>query len=79
MNKSVVTVAISTSVAVALFVLSGFAPPVADAKVALPKGDRLLSRVVAQDCSKQMWPNFSVACLHGKTQILAVRMIPARG
>jgi hypothetical protein len=71
-------VAISAYIAAALFVLPGFAP-VVDTRIALKKADRLVSRIVAPGCSKQMWPNYSAACLHGKTEILAVRLIPARG
>jgi hypothetical protein len=78
MIKSISAIALSAYIAAALFVLPGFAPPV-EAKTALKKGDRLLSRVIAPDCSKQMWPNYSPACLRGKTEILAVRLIPARG
>jgi hypothetical protein len=78
MIKSVSAFAISAYIAAALFGLPGFAPPV-DTKIALPKGDRLLGKVVAPDCSKQMWPNFSPDCLHGKAEIVAVRLIPARG
>jgi hypothetical protein len=78
MIKSISAIAISAYVAAALFVLPGFAPSV-EARVALQKGDRLLSRVVAPDCSKQNWPNLSATCMHGKTEILAVRQIPARG
>jgi hypothetical protein len=78
MIKSISLVAISACIAAALFVLPGFALPV-DAGAALPKGDRLVIKVVAPDCSKQSWPHFSAACLHGKAEILAVRQIPARG
>ena len=78
MIKSISAIAVFAYIVAALFVLPGFAPPV-EAKVALKKGDRLLSRVVAPDCSGQMWPNYSAACLHGKGEILAVRQIPARG
>jgi hypothetical protein len=78
MIKVVSAIAVSAFIAVALFLLPGFAPLPA-AKLALQKGDRLLSRVVAPDCSKQMWPNFSAACLHGKGEIGAVRLIRDRG
>jgi hypothetical protein len=77
MIKAITSAAVSAFIAIALFVLPGFAPP-HDAKPPLPKGDRLLSRVVTPDCSKQMWPHFSGACLHGKGEILAVRLISAR-
>jgi hypothetical protein len=59
--------------------LPGFAAPLEAKPAALQKGDRLLSRVVATDCAKQMWPNFSTDCLHGKGEILAVRRIAERG
>jgi hypothetical protein len=78
MIKSIAAIAISAYVAAALFVLPGFAPPV-DAKTALAKGDRLPSRIISPECAKQMWPDFSAACLHGKAEIVAVRLIPARG
>ena len=65
-------------VAIALFVLPGFAPSL-EPKLALKRVDQLVSRVARKDCSAQMWPNFSVACLHGKGVIGEVRLIPARG
>jgi hypothetical protein len=78
MIKIISAMAVSAFIAVALFLLPGFAPPPA-AKLALQKGDRLLSRVVAPDCSKQEWPNFSAVCLHGKGEIRPVRLVSARG
>ena len=78
MIKVITSIAVSAFIAVALFVLPGFVPP-PEAKLELKKGDRLLSRVVAPDCSQQMWPSFSAACLHGKAEIVAVRVIGARG
>ena len=66
---------VSSFIATALFVLPGFAPPL-EANLPLKKGDRLISQA---DCSKQMWPNFSVSCLHGKGVIHEARLIHARG
>jgi hypothetical protein len=81
---SVLTV--SSFIATALFVLPGFAPPLEanlplklEANLPLKKGDRLISQVVVTDCSKQMWPNFSVSCLHGRGVIREARLIHARG
>jgi hypothetical protein len=78
MIKVFSALAVSTFVAIALFVLPGFAPPL-EAKLALKKGDRLITRVVDKGCAKQMWPNFSVSCLRGTGVIHEVRLIQARG
>jgi len=78
MIKSISAFAISAFIVAAIFVLPGFGPRVEET-TALPKGDRLLSHILAPDCSKQMWPNFTAACLHSKAEIVAVRLIPARG
>jgi hypothetical protein len=79
MIKVISAVTVSAFIAGALFLLPGFAPPLEAQPAALQKGDRLLSRAVAADCAKQMWPNFSTDCLHGKGEKHAVRRIPARG
>jgi len=55
-----------------------YAPP-SETGHALQKADRLLSPVALPDCTKQEWPNFSSACLHGKSEIQAVRLIGVRG
>jgi hypothetical protein len=78
MIKLISAIAISAYIAASLFIFPGFAPPV-EAGRALAKADRLHSRVVVQDCSQQMWPNFSVGCLHGKGAMSEVRLISARG
>ena len=78
MIKVVSAISVFALAAAALFVLPGFAP-LPDAGRALQKADRLVSRTVAPDCSKQEWPNFSAACLHGKGEIQAVRLIGGRG
>jgi hypothetical protein len=78
MSKFISAIAVSAFIALALFVLPGFAPPL-EARLALKKSDRLVSRVVAPDCRKQEWPNFSAVCLHGDGEIHAVRIIGVRG
>jgi hypothetical protein len=78
MIKLLTALSVSSFIATALFVLPGFAPPL-EANLPLKKGDRLISKVAGTDCSKQMWPNFSVSCLHGKGVIREVRLIQARG
>jgi hypothetical protein len=78
MIKAIPAISVLAYVAAALFVLPGFAPA-SEARLPLQKADRLISRVVAADCSKQEWPNFSAACLHGKDEIVAVRLIRGRG
>jgi hypothetical protein len=78
MIKVITSIAVSAFIATALFGLPGFALPL-EAKPALQKGDRLLSQVVVEDCSKQMWPNFSTSCLHGEGFITEARRIHSRG
>jgi len=78
MIKIFCALAVSAFVVAALFVLPGFAPPL-ETKPALKKGDRLISRVVGKDCAKEMWPNFSISCLHGKGLVSEVRLIQGRG
>lgn len=77
MIKILSALAVLAFIATALFVLPRFAPPL-EARPALQKGDRLIGRDSADDCSKQMWPNFSVSCLRGTGVIAAVRLIQAR-
>jgi hypothetical protein len=69
---------VSSFIAAALFILPGFSPPL-ETNFPLKKADRLISRVAGTDCSKQMWPNFSISCLHGKGVIREARLIQARG
>ena len=78
MIKFIAAIAISACIAASLLLFPGLAPPI-EAEPALAKGDRLPSRVVVQNCSQQMWPNFSVGCLHGKAAISEARLISARG
>jgi hypothetical protein len=78
MIKIISAITVSALIAAA-FALPGFAATLEGKPAALQKGDRLLTRVVATDCSKQMWPNFSTDCLHGKGEKHTVRRIPERG
>jgi hypothetical protein len=78
MIKLLSALVVSSFIATALFVLPGFAPPL-EANLALRKGDRLINRSIGADCGKQIWPNFSVSCLHGKGAIREARLVHARG
>jgi hypothetical protein len=59
-----------------------FAPQVeASETVALAKADRLELRLVAKDCSQQVWPNFEASCLRrGESQLMVreARLVTAR-
>jgi hypothetical protein len=78
MIKTLSAFAISAFIAAALFVLPGFAPPVeAEGRVALQKSSRLVVHTVDRDCTRQTWPNFSAACLHGNGAKLEPRLVSA--
>ena len=78
MIKTLSAFAISAFIAVALFVLPGFAPPVeAQGPVALQKGDQLIVHIVDRGCATQTWPNLSAACLHGNRSKLEPRLVSA--
>ena len=40
--------------------------------IALAKADRLVDQSVPQDCSKQVWPNFSTACLRNSSSVAKI-------
>jgi hypothetical protein len=78
MIKTLSAIAISASIAAALFVLPGFAPPVeAQGPVALEKSNRLTIHVVDRGCTSQTWPNFSAECLSGNGAKLEARFVSA--
>jgi len=78
MIKTLSAFAISAFMAAALFVLPGFAPPVeAQGPVALQKSDRLFVHTVDRDCTRQTWPHFTAACLHGNGAKLEPRLVSA--
>lgn len=81
MIKSVTALAIMLLLGVSVVALPGFAPQVkADQSVALIKADRLPVRSVAQDCSRQVWPNFETSCLRSSNTetIREARLVTAR-
>jgi hypothetical protein len=41
------------------------------------KSNRFLTNFVDQDCTKQTWPSFSAACLHGNGAKLEPRFVCA--
>ena len=81
---------IKSLAAVAIFAVLGasvIAMPWSAAKAeanrvaALAKADRLPIQAVAQDCVKQVWPDFATSCLrHGGSQakLVEARLVTAR-
>ncbi len=64
MIKSLTALAIFSLLGVAVIALPGFAPKLeAREAAALAKGDRLAFPVKISNCSTQIWPDFSLACL----------------
>jgi hypothetical protein len=82
MMKSFAAFAIMSLLGVSVVALPGFAPQVkASEAAALAKADRLHVRSVAEDCSRQVWPNFETSCLRDSnagTQIHEARLVTAR-
>jgi hypothetical protein len=82
MIKSLSALAIFSLLGAAVIVLPGFAPQVeAGETVALAKADRLDIRPVVSDCSNQVWPNFTSACLHNSGAaglVQEARLVTAR-
>jgi hypothetical protein len=78
MIKALSAIAITAFIAAALFLLPGFAPRVeAGEPFALQKSNRFDIHIVDQNCTKQTWPNFSAACLHGNRAKLEPRLVSA--
>jgi hypothetical protein len=78
MIKTLSAIAISAFVAVALFVLPGFAPRVeAEGSVVLKKSDRLAIHTVERGCATQTWPKLSAACLSGNVAGMEPRLVSA--
>jgi len=78
MIKALSAIAISAFIAVALFVLPGFAPQVeAGEPAVLPKSNRLEVHVVDKGCVNQTWPNYRGSFLHGNGAKLEVRLVSA--
>jgi hypothetical protein len=82
MIKSLSALSIFLLLGAAVIVLPGFAPQVeAGETVALAKADRLEIRPVVRDCSNQIWPNFTNACLRNGEAgglVQEVRLVTAR-
>jgi hypothetical protein len=81
MIKSFTALAIMLLLGVSVVALPGFAPQVkADETVALVKADRLPVRSVAEDCSRQVWPDFETSCLRSSEtgMIREARLVTAR-
>jgi hypothetical protein len=82
MIKSLAALAIFGLLGAAVVALPAFAPQVeASETVPLAKGDRLVIRPVAANCSRQVWPNFEASCLRkgeSRAMIRDVRLVIAR-
>jgi hypothetical protein len=81
MIKSLAAFAIFAVLGASVIALPGFAPKVeASEAVALAKADRLEVRSLAQNCFKQVWPNFATACLRNSNSeaIVEARLVTAR-
>jgi len=83
MSKSLIAWALFALMAAMMIAFSGFAPQVeARETVVSIKGDRLLIRPVARNCSQQVWPNFDASCLrHAGSSALVqqARLVSAPG
>jgi hypothetical protein len=79
MIKSLAAFAIFAVLGASVIALPGFAPKV-KASDALAKADRLEVRSLAQNCFKQVWPNFATACLRNSNSeaIVEARLVTAR-
>jgi hypothetical protein len=82
MIKSLAAVAIFAILGASVIALPWFAAKAeASEDVALAKADRLPIRSLAQDCFKQVWPDFATSCLrNGGSQagIVEARLVTAR-
>jgi hypothetical protein len=82
MIKSLAALAVFAVLGASVIALPGFAPKVeAGETVALAKADRLPIRSVAQNCFKQVWPDFGTACLRNsgsEAKIVEARLVTAR-
>jgi len=91
MNKALITLSIFASLGVSLGVSLGAAAAItsltsavvnAEEIVPVPKVDQpvadvqaVVQAVVQDDCSIQIWPNFSQSCLRGRDTHLTVRNV----
>jgi hypothetical protein len=64
MVKSLSALAVFALLGTSVIALPGFAPKMEAGEVAaLAKGDRLEVRATTSNCSTQVWPDYSTACL----------------
>jgi hypothetical protein len=81
MIKSLAAVAIFVLLAFAAIALPSFAPAVqASEAAALPKGDRLATRLPASTCTSQVWPEFTPSCLRNSLAgpVAEARLVTSR-
>jgi hypothetical protein len=82
MLKSLAALAIFAVLGASVIALPSFAPKAeASEAAAMAKADRLEVRHVAQNCFKQVWPDFTTACLRSSgldAKILEARLVTGR-
>jgi hypothetical protein len=82
MVKSLSALAIFAFLGAAVMVLPGFAPQVeASEAPALAKADRLDVRPAVENCSNQVWPDFTTSCLRKSAAaglVQEARLVTAR-
>ena len=82
MIKSIAAFAILAALGASVIALPSFAPKAeASEGLALAKADRLAVRSPAQNCIKQIWPDFATACLRrsdSETKVVEARLVTAR-
>lgn len=61
--------------ATAVFLLLATAARAEEATIPSAKVDSATTESAAEDCSKQVWPNFSTSCLRNADRALNVRLI----
>ena len=82
MVRSFAALVVFTLLGATVIALPGFAPKVeASESGVLPKADRLVVPTVPLNCSKEVWPDLSVACMQRTGpggNILEARLVTAR-
>jgi hypothetical protein len=82
MIKSLLAFAMFAALGTSVIALPAFAPNAkASEAFALVKADRLPIRSDAQNCFKQVWPDFATACLrtsNSEVKIVEARLVTAR-
>lgn len=82
MVKSLAALVTFVLLGASMAALPSFAPEVEAGELAvLAKGDRLEVRAAASNCSRQIWPDFTAACLRtpgSGAKILEARLVTAR-